>query len=245
MSNCETPQDYVPLCIVDDCCRLKRGSSRALKAHLHMLAVARSTCQVITNKLSLLFPISLAVPQPLLPMSGITKPSASPADNTATQQSQLQNSTSLKQENQYVELDFASNMPNLIHARGDKTLYWSNSHKELSHHDLFIRAARTRTRLIPDLKNTLVKLSYSMKRQIHNKGRLIHDLEPPERRYDLRLTGKVSANYGDWILMTGWVWIQCGDIYSVRKIKKRLAELQWLKGNAYAPVHVYLEPIVA
>ncbi|KAK5636480.1 hypothetical protein RRF57_012192 [Xylaria bambusicola] len=145
----------------------------------------------------------------------------------------------------YIELDFVPNEQNLIQARDDPTLYWSSSHQEVSDSDLFIRAAKTRTRLIPDLKNTLIKLSNSRKRWIANKGKLIYDIEPPERRYELRLTGKVNEKNTTRILMTGWVWIQCSDLYSAGKIKKRLDELQWLQTPAYAPVHIYHEPIVA
>ncbi|KAI1420253.1 hypothetical protein F5Y12DRAFT_719743 [Xylaria sp. FL1777] len=165
---------------------------------------------------------------------------AHPTPPTGLPNNTILNST---QEVQNLELDFSPDNTNFIRARDDGTMYWSTSHKELSHPNLFARAARTRNRLIPDLKKTLIKLSVSKKRWIRTQGKLF-DLEPPESRFELRLTGHAYANTTTRILMTGWVWVQCSDTYSMRKIKERLAELTWLESHRYAPVHVYLEPIV-
>ncbi|GAW11892.1 hypothetical protein ANO14919_012450 [Xylariales sp. No.14919] len=145
----------------------------------------------------------------------------------------------------YLELDFTPNSPSFICDRGNEILYWSNSYKELSHPNLFTRAAKTRARLIPDLKKTLIKLSKSKTRRLLNQGKLIYDLEPPESRYELRLTGHADAMITKRILMTGYVWVQCSDRFSIWRIRKRLEELTWLKSDAWAPVHVYLDPIVA
>ncbi|GAP82670.2 hypothetical protein SAMD00023353_0102010 [Rosellinia necatrix] len=150
-----------------------------------------------------------------------------------------------QQETNLLELEFVPNNPSFIRARDDGTVYWSSSYKELSHPSLFIRAAKTRQRLAPDLKNTLIKLSKSKKRRLLNGGRSIYDLEPPESRYELRLTGHATVGVTKRIAMTGCVWIQCSDKYSIWIIKKRLEELTWLKSSTWAPVHLYLEPIIA
>lgn len=206
-----------------------------------MLGIARPTCSVVTDEVHRLgrdIPFSL-FPRALAPMAG-SNPSA------AEQQSQPQIDTlNSQQEPQNLELDFTPDNPNFIRARDDETIYWSNSYRELSHPNLFTRAVKTRARLIPDLKKTLIKLSTSKKRRILNGGKLFYDLEPPERRYELRLTGRADAGATNRILMTGCVWIQCSDKYSIWKIKKRLTELNWLESRAWAPVHVYHEPIIA
>ncbi|KAI0975396.1 hypothetical protein F4678DRAFT_420165 [Xylaria arbuscula] len=145
----------------------------------------------------------------------------------------------------HVELDFTPHNPTFTRARDDETLYWSSSYKELSHPSLFTRAAKTRERLIPDLKKTLTRLSTSKTRQLLNKGKLHYDLEPPDRRYQLRLTGHAYVGITKRIRMIGYVWIQCTDTYSMWKIKKRLTELTWLNCCEWAPVHVYLERIDA
>lgn len=150
-----------------------------------------------------------------------------------------------QQDTSDLELAFTPDNPNFTRARDDETLYWSSGYRESSHPDLFTRAVKTRTRFIPDLKKTLIKLSTSKRRRAFNRGKLLYDLEPPESRYDLRLTGRRCADNADRISMTGYVWIQCSDVYSRRKIKKRLAELTWLKSTAWAPVHVHVEPIIA
>ncbi|KAI1294486.1 hypothetical protein F5Y03DRAFT_372653 [Xylaria venustula] len=145
----------------------------------------------------------------------------------------------------HLELDFTPDNPTFARARGDETLYWSSSYKELSHPNLFTCAAKTRERLIPDLKKTLAQLSKSRVRQILNKGKLHYDLEPPEKRYQLRLTGHAYVGITKRIRLIGYVWIQCSDAYSMWKIKKRLAELTWPNCCDWAPIHVYLERIVA
>ncbi|KAF2969778.1 hypothetical protein GQX73_g3795 [Xylaria multiplex] len=151
--------------------------------------------------------------------------------------------TGALQGSQFVELDFTPDNHTLNRAQEDEAIYWSSDYKELSHGALFARAARTRERLIPDLKNTLTKLSTSTTRRVLYNGKSC-DLEPPRKRYKLRLTGRVDAPSTNRILMTGWVWIQCSDKYSIWKIKKRLDELKWLDNHEWAPVHLYLEPIV-
>ncbi|KAI0419318.1 hypothetical protein F5X98DRAFT_385106 [Xylaria grammica] len=190
-------------------------------------------------------------PQSLLCMKN-PNPSTGRADSTLVvhkiiaQRNQPQTTAlSPQQVLNYLELDFTPNSPSFICARDNEILYWSNTYKELSHPNLFTRAAKTRTRLIPDLKKTLIELSKSKMRRLLNQGKLIYDLEPPESRYDLRLTGHPDAMITNRILMTGYVWIQCSDRFSISKIRKRLEELTWLKSDAWAPVHVYLDPIVA
>ncbi|TGJ86457.1 hypothetical protein E0Z10_g2284 [Xylaria hypoxylon] len=98
----------------------------------------------------------------------------------------------VEQDTKYLQRDFTPDNPNFTRARDNETLYWLSSYKELDDQKLFARAAKTRDRLIPDLKTTLFN-----------------------------------------------------DTYSIQRIKKRLAELVWLESHEYAPVHVYLEPIVA
>ncbi|KAI1169805.1 hypothetical protein F4777DRAFT_584538 [Nemania sp. FL0916] len=155
------------------------------------------------------------------------------------------NALDCEKEERYLEIDFRPDEPQFIRARDDDKIYWCNDYKELSHPNLFVRAAKTRKRLIPDLKQTLIKLSSTKTRRLLNGGKLVYDLEPPESRYELRLTGHVDGAVTDRIVMTGYVWLQCSDRYSIWKIKKRMAELTWLKSNEWAPIHVHLDPIIA
>ncbi|RYC63562.1 hypothetical protein CHU98_g2616 [Xylaria longipes] len=221
-----------------------------------MLEITRPTCSVVTDDVYRSgrdIPFSqFPHPRPLLrmadpnPSAGLAAGSMPVVSSSTGQQNQLQlDILSSQQETKDLELDFTPDNPSFVRARDEDTLYWSSSYKELSHPNLFTRAAKTRARLIPDLKTTLIKLSTSKKRRILNRGKLFYDLEPPESRYELRLTGHADAGVTKRILMTGCVWIQCSDRYSIWKIKKRLAELTWLESHAWAPVHIYHEPIVA
>ncbi|KAI0539502.1 hypothetical protein GGR58DRAFT_464558 [Xylaria digitata] len=197
-----------------------------------MLAIGRSTCSVVTNE-AYYSGLKTAAPIPLRSLLRMANPGPSAG--------QPQAGTS--QETQYVELDFTPDNNGLNRALEDEKIYWSSNYNEFSHKDLFARAAKTRKRLIPDLKNTLTKLSTSTTRRVLCNGKSC-DLEPHTRRYTLRLTGCADARSTNRILMTGWVWVQCSDKYSIWKIKKRLDELKWLDSHEYAPVHLYLEPIV-
>ncbi|KAI1164863.1 hypothetical protein F5B18DRAFT_228464 [Nemania serpens] len=206
-----------------------------------MLQITRLTCSGATTG-GYCFGSGTALSLSRRPLLRVAEPNRS----AAKQQNKFQMDTVNSQQNSKdIELDFTPDNPNFTRARDDETLYWSSTYRELSHPDLFTRAAKTRVRLIPDLKKTLIKLSTAKRRRIFNGGRLFYDLEPPERRYELRLTGRPCAGAANRILMTGYVWVQCSDAYSMRKIKKRLAELTWLESTVWAPVHVYLEPIIA
>ncbi|KAI0448188.1 hypothetical protein F4803DRAFT_497001 [Xylaria telfairii] len=206
-----------------------------------MLGIARPTCSVVTDEV---YQSGWDIPFSIFPHA--LAPMASSNPSAAGQQTQPQIDTlNSQQESQNLELDFTPDNPNFVRARDNEAIYWSSNYRELSHPNLFTRAVKTRARLIPDLKKTLIKLSTSKKRRLLNGGKLFYDLEPPERRYELRLTGRADTGAANRILMTGCVWIQCSDKYSIWKIKKRLTELNWLESRAWAPVHVYHEPIIA
>ncbi|KAI3325098.1 hypothetical protein HD806DRAFT_491986 [Xylariaceae sp. AK1471] len=143
-----------------------------------------------------------------------------------------------------LQLNFSPDNPQFVRARDDESLYWSNVHKELDHPELFTRAVKTRERLLLDLKRTIIKLSTSKRRRLFHGGKPVYDLEPPKKRYELRLTGRAQVGTNQ-ITMTVWVWIQCSDKYSVWKIRKRIEELGWLNLHEWAPVYVHLDPITA
>ncbi|KAI8627681.1 hypothetical protein F5Y19DRAFT_161915 [Xylariaceae sp. FL1651] len=182
-------------------------------------------------------------PPPSARMAGLSSSSSS-SDSFKTAPSSPQPLSQPEQECRTLELDFTSGDSHFVRATGDETLYWTSTHKELSHPDLFARAVKTRERLIPDLKQTIAELSISRKRRLFNGGRLVYDLEPPEKRYELRLTGRRQAGTNR-IVMAAWIWIQCSDKYSVRKMNKRIDELGWLKSSKWAPVYVHLNSILA
>lgn len=206
-----------------------------------MLRITRPTCSVITSG-GYCSDWGTAL---VLSRHSLLRRSKSSRSEAKQQNKPQMDTLNSQQYTRDLELAFTPDHPDFTHARDDQTLYWSRSHRELSHPDLFTRAAKTRNRLIPDLKKTLIKLSTSKARRIFSGGRLYYDLEPPESRYELRLTGRRCAGNANRILMTGYVWIQCSDAYSIWKIKKRLAELTWLESPAWAPVHVHLDPIIA
>ncbi|KAI0871390.1 hypothetical protein GGS24DRAFT_503801 [Hypoxylon argillaceum] len=133
---------------------------------------------------------------------------------------------------------FTLNDPNIVHARNDRTLYWSTAHGELTDAALFSRASSTRRRLMRDIESAFHDLT-PLTRLRWRHGRRPSDPEPDER-LQLRLAGRAQAG-SDQVVMTDSVWVLCCDMVSVRAVEARLRVLAWLRSGEYAPVYVYVE----
>ncbi|KAI0533955.1 hypothetical protein GGR58DRAFT_520842 [Xylaria digitata] len=135
-------------------------------------------------------------------------------------------------------VEFTLDDPSIMRAARDKTLYWSTVHKELTHPDLFTRADKTRSRLIPDIESIFNELSESKIRKIRHISRTLSDPEPVER-LKLRLAGRSHGE--NHITMEDSVWIRCRDRISAEKIEAKVGGIEWLESTEYSPVYVYIE----